>query len=74
MIGPTDDFLVLINIDDENIIKEYSYIKSAFEILYKIIDELSEDCALFKIIQQFNCLIYEESLTKKKCIVDQFLT
>ena len=66
MIGPTDDFLVLINIDDKNRINKYSYIKSAFEILYKIIDELSEDCALFKIIQQFNCLIYEESLTKKK--------
>ena len=35
-------------------------------MLYKIIDGLNEDCALFRIIQQFNSLILEETLTHSK--------
>ena len=65
-IGPIDDCLVLVNLDDENIIKKYSYIRNAFEIIYKIVDGLSEECALFKMIQQFNSLILEETLTNSK--------
>ena len=65
-IGPNNDFLILVNMDDDSIIQRYEYIKTAFEILYKIIDKLSEDCALFKIMQQINSLIHEEVLTNKK--------
>ena len=66
VIGPIDDSLILVNLDDEDIIKKYSYIKKAFEIIYRIVDGLSEDCALYKIIQQFNSLILEETLTNSK--------
>ena len=65
-IGPIDDCLVLVNLDDENIIKKYSYIRDAFEIIYKIVDGLSKECALFRMIQQFNRLILEETLTNSK--------
>ena len=61
--------MVLINRDYEKIIKKYNYIKLAYEIFYKLIDDLSEDCVLCKIIQHFNNIIYEESLIKEKWIV-----
>ena len=66
VIGPFDDSLVLVNLDDEDVIKKYSYIKNAFEIIYKIVDGLSEDCALYRIIQQFNSIILEDTLTNSK--------
>ena len=65
--------MILVNLDDEDIIKKYSYIKKAFEIIYRIVDGISEDCALYKIIQQFNSLILEETLTNSQNIVGQFL-
>ena len=64
-IGPINDFFVLINLEDDTIINKYGYIKLAFDKLYKIIDELYEDCALFKIIQQINSLIYKNALNNK---------
>ena len=65
-MGPIEDFLVLVNIDDNTIIEKYEYIKTAFDILYKIIDQLTEECALFKIIQQINSLIHINASNKKK--------
>ena len=65
-IGPIDDCLILVNLDDEKIINKYSYIGKAFEIIYKIVDGLSEECALFRMIQQFNSLILEETLSNSK--------
>ena len=64
IIGLINDFFVLINLEDENIISKYGYIRIAFEKLYTIIDELYEDCALFKIIQQINSLIYKNASNK----------
>lgn len=64
-IGPINDFFVLVNLEDDAIINKYRYIKTAFDKLYKIIDELYENCALFKIIQQINSLIYKNALNNK---------
>ena len=64
-IGPINDFFVLVNLEDDAIINKYKYIKTAFDKLYTIIDELYENCALFKIIQQINSLIYKNALNNK---------
>lgn len=54
------DFLTLVNLDDENSSKKYPFVKKAFEIFYKIIDNLTEDSPLFQGILQFNSKIYKE--------------
>ena len=63
-IGPTLEELIFINLDKKESIEKYPYIEKAFNLLYNLIDKLTEDSALFRIIQQLNSLIYEEEECK----------
>ena len=56
-IGPTYDYLNLADLDKPDSIKDFPFIKNAFDIFY---DGLKEDCPLFQIIQRLNSLIYKE--------------
>jgi len=51
------DFLTLVNLDDENTSKKYPFVKKAFDIFYKIIDNLTEESPLLQGILQFNSTI-----------------
>ena len=57
------DMFNLIDIDNVNSYEMFPYVKNAFDIFYEIIDNLTEDCALFQVIDQFNSLIYKDVIS-----------
>ena len=59
------EFLHLIDLDNYNSYKNYPYVKDGFNLFFEIIDNLTEDSALFQAIHQFNCIIYEEAISKE---------
>ena len=60
------DMFHLIDLDNDKTYKKFPYIKNGFEIFYKIIDNLTEECPLFQFIHQFNSLICNNLLSKKE--------
>ena len=60
------DMFHLIDIDDDNSYKKFPYIKKGFDIFYKIIDNLTEECPFFQFIHQFNSLICKNILSKEE--------
>ena len=59
------DMFHLVDIDDKNSYEEFPFVKDAFDVFYKIIDNLTEDCQFFQAIHQFNSLIYKDIITNK---------
>ena len=57
------DMFHLIDLDNSNSYEKYPYIKDAFDIFYKIIDNLTEESQLFQAIHQFNSIIYKDVLS-----------
>lgn len=57
------DMFHLIDIDNVISYDKYPYIKDAYDIFYTIIDNLTEDSALFKAIDQFNSVIYKDVIS-----------
>ena len=60
------DMFHLVDIDDENSYEKFPFVKSAFDVFYKILDNLSEDCPFFQAIHQFNSLIYKDFISGKE--------
>ena len=54
------DMFHLVDIDNIRSLKNFPFVKDAFDIFYKIIDDLNEDCPLFQAIHQFNSIIYND--------------
>ena len=48
--------------------KKYIYYAEAMKKFLNIISRLTENCAFYKAIRQFNSIILEDTLSKKKCI------
>ena len=59
------DFIHLIDIDNEKSYEKFPFVKDAFDIFYKIIDNLTEDCPLFQAIYQFNSIIYCDKISNE---------
>ena len=59
------DIFHLIDIDNDKSYKKFPYVKNAFDIFYKIIDNLTEESPLFQFIHQFNSIIYTNILSKE---------
>ena len=59
------DFIHLIDIDNEKSYEKFTFVKDAFDIFYKIIDNLTEDCPLFQAIHQFNSKIYCDKISNE---------
>ena len=57
------DMFHLIDIDNSNSYEDFPYVKDAFDIFYKIIDNLQEDCPLFQTIYQFNNIICKDVIS-----------
>lgn len=55
----------LIDVDNDKSYELFSFVKDAFDVFYKIIDELTEDCPFFKAIDQFNSLIYKDVISSE---------
>ena len=57
------DMLHLIDLDNKISYDKFTFVKDAFDIFYKIIDNLTEDCLLFQSINQFNNIIYKDVIS-----------
>lgn len=58
------DMLYLVDIDNNKSYKSFPFVKDAFDIFFKVIDNLTEkDCELFEAIHQFNSIIYKDNLS-----------
>ena len=57
------DMLHLIDLDNYKSYDKLPFVKDAFDIFYKIIDNLTEDCQLFQSINQFNNIIYKDIIS-----------
>ena len=57
------DMLHLIDLDNIKSYDKFPFVKGAFDIFYKIIDNLTEDCKLFQSINQFNNIIYKDVIS-----------
>jgi hypothetical protein len=60
------DMFHLVDIDDENSYEKFPFVKNAFDVFYKILDNLTEDCPFFQAIHQFNSLIYKDLISEKE--------
>ena len=66
------DMLHLIDLDNYKTYDKYPFVKDAFDLFYIIIDNFTEDSALFQIIHQFNNIIYKDVISGENNIVVQF--
>ena len=57
------DMLYLVDIDNIKSNDKFPFVKGAFDIFYKIIDNLTEDSLLFQSIHQFNNIIYKDVIS-----------
>ena len=57
------DMFHLVDMDNIRSFKNFPFVKDAFDIFYKIIDDLNEDCPLFQAIHQFNSIMYNDVIS-----------
>ena len=58
-----DDRLDIFYLDNKESLKNYPYIKRAYDELYKIINNLKEECPLYQGILYLNSIIYQDIIT-----------
>ena len=61
----TYDWLLLINLEDSNTYEYYPYVKEAYDLFFKIIDEITEEKPFYKGILQLNGIIYKDIISNK---------
>ena len=54
------DRIYLFDLDNKESCVNYPYIKVAYDVLYKIIDKIEEECPLYQGMAKLNSFIYEE--------------
>ena len=57
------DMFNLIDLDNKKSYENFPFVKNAFDIFYKIIDDMKEDCPFFQALHQFNSIIYKDILS-----------
>ena len=64
----------LVNLDDNNMDDSFKYSVKAYDLFFRIINELKEDSAFFICLTQINSSIFYEKTTKNKMYSGTMLT